>query len=72
MIDDYGAIATDNLLVTVQTPTQATDDFISDVQGIDLPEGLENSLVSKLEGAVESLDSGQEDAAINKLVAFIY
>ncbi len=36
-----------------------------------MPGAIENSLVSKLEAAINSLDNGQEKVAINKLDAFI-
>ena len=57
--------------VTVQTPAEATQDLISDVEGFNLPSGLKNSLVSKLESVIKSLDKGRENAAINELNAFI-
>jgi len=36
-----------------------------------LPKGTENSLTSKLQNAIQSLENGQQNAAINKLNAFI-
>ena len=57
--------------MTVQIPAEATQDFISDIEDIDLPVGVENSLVSVLEVAIISLDNGQENAAVNKFNAFI-
>jgi hypothetical protein len=41
------------------------------VESMNLPVGIENSLVSKLEGALTSLEKGNAKAAINKLNAFI-
>jgi hypothetical protein len=38
---------------------------------LDLPKGIENSLVSKLEAAIDSLNRGQDKAARNQLNAFI-
>ena len=37
----------------------------------DLPKGTENSLTSKLEGAIHLLDKGNENGAIHKLMDFI-
>jgi len=54
-----------------QTPAQATEDLISDIEELNLPQGTENSLNSKLDAAIESLDAGNENAAINQLNAFI-
>jgi hypothetical protein len=61
----------DDARVFVNSPSEATQDLISDVEGLDLPEGTENSLTSKLEAAINSLDKGRENAAINQLSAFI-
>ncbi len=57
---------------TPQTPAQATQNIIADVQDLDLPSGMENSLVSTLESTVKSLENGQEKAAVNKLKAFVH
>lgn len=38
---------------------------------LDLEDGLENALVSKLDSAQDALDRGNNEAAINKLLAFI-
>jgi hypothetical protein len=46
-------------------------DLISQVEELGLPKGAENSLVSKLENAIDSLGKGQTKAALNKLEAFI-
>ena len=56
---------------TVQIPAEATQDLISYVEYFNLPGGLENSLVLKLYIGIKSLDKGRENAAINKLNAFI-
>jgi hypothetical protein len=45
--------------------------LIARVQSLGLPKGLENSLVSKLEAALASLNRGNKKAAINQLQAFI-
>ena len=69
--DDDGATDTDTATVIVQTPAEATEDLVSEVEALDLPHGTENSLVSKLQAAIDSLDRGQENAAANQLSAFI-
>ena len=38
---------------------------------MDLPEGSENSLTTKLDAALASLDQGNDNAATNQLQAFI-
>jgi len=50
---------------------QQTQNLISDVEDLELPDGLEKSLISKLDGAISALEKGQDNAAINKLNAFI-
>jgi len=50
---------------------QQTQNLISDVEDLELPDGLEKSFISKLDGAISALEKGQDNAAINKLNAFI-
>jgi PKD repeat protein len=69
--DDDGSTGTDTLTVTVLTPSEATEDLIDVVDDLDLPEGTNTSLVSKLEGAIAALEGSQYNAAINKIEAFI-
>jgi hypothetical protein len=45
--------------------------LIGTIKTWNLPKGTENSLTSKLQNAIQSLDNGQQNAAINKLNAFI-
>lgn len=56
-------------------PCPAPEDLIYDLQssvvGLGLPKGLENSLTSSLNNAKNSLQNGNNGAAINKLEAFI-
>ena len=47
------------------------DLLVDNIEVLDLPKGTENSFVSKLESAKNSLENDQENAAINKLEAFI-
>jgi streptogramin lyase len=71
VIDDDGATDTDTTTVTVQTPEEAIQDLISDVEGMNLAKGAENSLTSKLEAAIRSLSRDQKNVATNQLYAFI-
>jgi len=38
---------------------------------MNLPSGIENSITSKLDNAIQSLENGQDNAAVNKIEAFI-
>jgi len=69
--DDDEATDTDTTIVTVQTPEEAIQDLISDVEGMNLAKGVENSLISKLEAAIRSLNRDQKNVATNQLYAFI-
>jgi len=69
--DDDEATDTDTMIVTVQTPEEAIQDLISDVEGMNLAKGVENSLTSKLEGAIASLSRNQKNVATKQLYAFI-
>lgn len=60
--------------VTVQTPAQAIQNLLNFVQTLNLQKGIENSLNTKLNTAVDSLDdlNQQNDSvALNLLQAFI-
>ncbi|UCG14575.1 MAG: PKD domain-containing protein [Deltaproteobacteria bacterium] len=69
--DDDGATDTDTITVIVLTPGEAAHNLIFDIEASNLPQKIENSLVSKLDSAISSLDDGKENAAENKLNAFI-
>jgi hypothetical protein len=45
--------------------------LIETIKTWNLPKGTENSLTSKLQNAIQSLENEQQNAAINKLNAFI-
>jgi len=49
----------------------ALDDLPDLVQDLSLPQGIENSLISKVENALKSIENGNVKAAINMLNAFI-
>lgn len=55
----------------IDTPIELCADLIAQVEGLGLPKGIENSLVTKLENAIGSTKKGQAKAAVNKLEAFI-
>ncbi|MFH1724487.1 MAG: PKD domain-containing protein [Elusimicrobiota bacterium] len=70
--DDLGTSAADSLIVTVRTPEQGLadlEDVVSDLP--EVPAGTTSSLGSKLDNALESLESGDTTAAVNKTRAFI-
>lgn len=48
-----------------------TQQLIDKIVALELPAGIENSLVSKLKNAIDSIQKAQEKAAVNKLEAFI-
>ncbi len=47
------------------------EELIALVESTDLPQGIKNSLIAKLEGAEEAIQRGQQNVAINKLNSFI-
>ena len=53
------------------SPEAAVDSLISDVEALGLANGIENSLISKLNAAKKSLERGKDRAAANQLTAFI-
>ena len=74
---NVGVVLTQNEDGSV-TVTSASDDpetrlleLIETVEGMGLPEGIENSLTVKLENAIKSLEKGKQNTAINQLNAFI-
>jgi len=56
---------------TVQTTADACRDLITQVKSANLPEGTENSLISKIDAAVKALDKGNPNPAKNQIEAFI-
>lgn len=56
------------------TPEEDIEELIADVEGMNLQQGLDNSLDAKLTAALEALEAlnaGQRNDAVNKLNAFI-
>jgi len=72
--DAAGALSSDTLIVTIQTPAQATQSLIDIIQTFNLQQGIENSLDAKLQSAINALNAQNADNrqdTINKLNAFI-
>ena len=55
----------------IQTPKDDIEALIEQVEGLGLQQGIENSLTSKLENAIDSLENGNTAGAIIKLNDFI-
>ncbi len=51
--------------------TDTFDDLPDLIRDLSLPQGIENSLISKVENALKSLENGNVEAAMNQLQAFI-
>jgi len=72
--DDDGDAGFDSLTVVVKD-TRTIEDKINDlikmVKSLDLPQGIENALISKLENALDSYKLGNYKAALNKILAFV-
>jgi parallel beta-helix repeat protein len=71
--DDDGGIGTASVYIFVFSPVEAVKQIIEDIEKMELPNGLNNSLVSKLDNAVNSMERGNENEndVIKKLEAFI-
>lgn len=54
-------------IVFPATPGEALQNLINEIVIIGLPQGTENSLISKLDNVIELLNAGKENAAINVL-----
>lgn len=69
--DDYGDTNSATTSVSVLTHSEATQAIVDIVENIGLPGGTENSLISKLDSAINSIENYQDKAAKNKLNAFL-
>jgi hypothetical protein len=69
--DNEGADGTDTTTVTVKSSRQSIQDIIDLIKTMNLPKGTENSLVSKLENAIKSVDKNNTNAAESQLIATI-
>ncbi|MBN2028852.1 hypothetical protein JW824_01275, partial [bacterium] len=54
-----------------EPPVEAIENVIAIIENLDLHNGTENSLLSKLNNAIKSLEKGKDNAAVNQLNAFI-
>lgn len=70
--DSHGVTATATVTVNVQVPLDDGFDLVrSQIGGLPLNSGEQNSLASKLDAALKSLSKGNDNAAVNQLNAFI-
>lgn len=69
--DDDGGISSGLTHVIVVSSAVSVDTLLENVEGLNIQDGVKNSLLSKLESARASLDHNQLNAAINKLEGFI-
>ena len=69
--DEGGAFVYHGSAPDLPTPEALVEELIVELESLDLPKGIENSLVSKLQGALRSLERGKGDTAIKQLIAFI-
>jgi probable HAF family extracellular repeat protein len=60
-----------SFLLTPYAPTEAVDDLIDLVGGMNLHHGIENSLTAKLENALAALEAGDVERACDLLAAFL-
>jgi hypothetical protein len=68
--DNEGATDVDHAVVVVKTPTTAVEDLMGEVKS-SIAGDIQNSLISKLNSALDSLKKKNDTAAVNKLKAFI-
>ncbi len=65
----------DQVIITVQTPAEATEDVINEVEDLvtagELNQGQGTSLITQLNLALHKLDQGNSTAAVNKLNVLI-
>ena len=69
--DDDGGVGEFSAEVFVESTTMSVDDLIIFINDLDLPKGVENSLIKKLIGVTNSLEDDKIKPAVNKLNAFI-
>ncbi len=71
VVDDYGDEGSSTAEVVIKTPAETTDDLIVYIDDLNLPDGLENSLMVSLQSVIDALNSGNYEAAEGKLNSFI-
>jgi hypothetical protein len=57
-------------ILTVLSYTDATTTILKQVQGANVPSGIQNALVSSLQAAIDSFNRGNNTAGVNQLGAF--
>ena len=69
--DTLHASSNGTLTQIIQTPEEATQGLINTISTLQLDQGISNSLDSKLNATINSLNSNQNITAKNQLMAFI-
>jgi hypothetical protein len=69
--DDFGNAATGSFTITVKSASAQVADFQQEVANLDLQEGTETSVQSKLSSALESLAANNVTAACGSLTALV-
>jgi len=69
--DNAGNEDSDSFVVTVVVTTSTFDGFIEKIPSMNIHQGTENSLISKINSASDSFENGNSDVAENKLGALI-
>jgi hypothetical protein len=69
-LEDANCFYNVDIAVTAESPTTIAD-LIESVDGLDLPSGIENSLLKKLTNAQKNLDADDTAGACDKLASFI-
>jgi len=75
IVDANGCTASDQVTIAAQTPQSAIQDLINEVDALvaagKLNQGQGNALKAKLNAAMQQLNKGKTNTAINQLQAFI-
>ncbi len=58
-------------IFTNEQPSQAVGSLMEEVEALELPDGIDNSLLKKLDNTLKSLVNGNNNAVMNQLGAFI-
>jgi hypothetical protein len=68
--DSSHAASSGTSALAVETPQQAVQSLVGTVDGLSLPHGITSSLEAKLSAAIQSLNGGNTNSAVNQLNAF--
>jgi hypothetical protein len=69
--DDDGGVGDTSVEIVVESPEEATEDVLENMVDMELQNGMNESLSSKLENVIELINDCQDLAAVNVLEAFI-